>query len=143
MISGETNNAPHVATRPLNTDTDVDPATGRLKVPVSQVSDVVIDPNGAAGIEPPDATKVYSLMTLQQLGIVQAKELERWEAGQELGLADIKLAPDATESEVRAEAMKLIGQVISLSALSAHNAQETDGQEDSLDFSGLQDAVAG
>ena len=141
--NGAANSSPHVATRPLNTDTDVDPATGRLKVPVSQVSDVVIDPNGAAGIEPPDATKVYSLMTLQQLGIVQAKELERWEAGQELDLADIKLAPDATESEVRAEAMKLIGQVISLSALSAHNAQETDGQEDSLDFSGLQDAVAG
>lgn len=131
--------------RPLDVSKDIDPATGRLKVPVDQVNGVGLVPNAAQGIEPPDATKVYSLTTLQQLGIVEAKDLDRWEAGQALDLGEIKLSPDATETQVRAEAVRVVQQVIALTTIADYKAvdeAETNPVSDSLDFSGLQDAVA-
>lgn len=130
-----------VASRGLDPAIDIDQKSGRLKVAVQQISGVEVDPGSASGIEPPDATKIYSRRVLHELGIVEAKDLERWEAGMELELADVNLAPDAPMQEVHEAAMAMAKQVIALTELAAMEVDVEDGNASQGDFSGLMGAL--
>lgn len=129
-------------TRPVDPVLDIDQQTGRLKVPVEQIAGVSVEPGVAVGIEPPDATKIYSQRVLQALGIVEAKELERWEAGMELELGDVSLAPDAPFHEVHEAAVAMAKQVIALTEIAAIEVVADESESGQADFSGLMGAVS-